>query len=192
MGQREKHPEPKTEEEKQRFKYRHNYPYRRQARPGDFGLRRSTTTKSTTTALHYNRITTNPPQYHAELGYHPVIPEKTRFHDHSGFQPLVNEPRLNQHNVMEVTVRPIKDDVAHLPIQTETPPNIAGPFVTVQREGENDTTLARQPKYADDMFVDYGSDSSLSEVRVLPPEEFRHLLAQVDGVDRKVKSFNMS
>ena len=30
-----------------RFKYRHNYPYRRHPRPGDFGVRRSTPTTST-------------------------------------------------------------------------------------------------------------------------------------------------
>ena len=43
---------------------------------------------------------------------------------------------------------------------------------------EKEKNSARQPK-----DYDYGADSRVSEVRVLPPKEFRHLLAQVDGIE---------
>ena len=179
MIQREKHPEPTTEEEKERFRYRHNYPYRRQPKPGDYGVRRSTTTKTTTTT-HKQFSTTG---YHEYFGYQPVTTEHPRIvaeYDHPSNQ------QQNQFEVYQPTSqRPqYQEDSAYEKIQTESPPNIAGPFVTVQKETETD--LARQPKHNADMFVEHGSDSSLNEVRVLPPEEFRHLLAQVDGIDRKV------
>ena len=144
-----------------RFKYRHNHPYRRLPRPGDFGARRSTTTKpapatTTTTAT----TTTRKPDEH--------------YHSNFGYQPVETE--------------------------TESPKDASGPFVTVPHNNpdkeENVTNIARQPKKADD----FGSGSNLHEIRVLPPEEFHHLLAKVDGVDRKVcfiiiyelmKSFHM-
>ena len=144
-----------------RFKYRHNHPYRRQPRPGDFGARRSTTTTpapATTTAT----TTTRKPDEH--------------YHSNFGYQPVETE--------------------------TESPKDASGPFVTVPHNNpdkdkeENVTNIARQPKKADD----FGSGSNLHEIRVLPPEEFHHLLAKVDGVDRKVcyiviyelmKSFHM-
>ena len=52
---------------------------------------------------------------------------------------------------------------------------------------ENVTNIARQPKKAE--YNDYSSGSNVHEIRVLPPEEFHHLLAKVDGVDRKVCSY---
>ena len=143
-----------------RFKYRHNHPYRRLPRPGDFGARRSTTTTpapaTTTTATTTTRKADE--HYHSNFGYQPVETE------------------------------------------TESPKDASGPFVTVPHNNldkkENVTNIARQPKKADD----FGSGSNLHEIRVLPPEEFHHLLAKVDGVDRKVcfiiiyelmKSFHM-
>jgi len=181
---REEHPDPKTEEEKQRFKYRHNYPYRRQPKPGDFGLRRST--------VNYVPVTTESVGYHGQFGYQPAPTEQPRYKEKFGFHPespVYSEPQNYPEHFgphPATTQRPrYQEGVVHYPIQTESPPNIAGPFVTVQKESENITDIARQPKQADDIFVDYGSDSRLNEVRVLPPEEFRHLLAQVDGIDRK-------
>jgi hypothetical protein len=185
LSQRQKHPEPKTEEEKQRFKYRHNYPYRRQPKPGDYGLKRSTTAT-------YVPATTESVRYHENLGYHPIITEPPRYQEKFGYHPITTkQPRHQPSNKFKyhpvTTQRPrFQENAVYNPIQTESPPNIAGPFVTVQKETENATDLARQPKHAVDMFSDYGSDSSRNEVRVLPPEEFRHLLAQVDGIDRKV------
>ena len=126
-----------------RFKYRHNYPYRRHPRPGDFGVRRSTPTTSTSTASTLKPI--------AAPGYQSSLGSKLGY------------------------------------MATEAPP---GPFVTVaasQAQTEN-VTEARQPKvakYNDDFSS--GSGSNRHEVRVLPPDEFHHLLARVDGVDRKVK-----
>ena len=62
---------------------------------------------------------------------------------------------------------------------TATPRDTAGPFVTMDSDSkEKEKNSARQPK-----DYDYGADSRVSEVRVLPPKEFRHLLAQVDGID---------
>ena len=127
---RKAHPEPTTEEEKIRFQYRNNYPYRRQdgrrqQLKGDFGIRDERRTTSTTTST---------------------------------------------------TPRPRPP--------TPAPHNAAGPFVTPEREVESHSESARQPK-----DYDYGSGSRLNEVRVLPPKEFRHLLAQVDGIEeRKVRS----
>ena len=73
----------------------------------------------------------------------------------------------------------------HVEAETEAPKDVfAGPFVTMPREAERDnvTELARQPKKAE-----MSDDSSRRhEIRVLPPEEFHHLLAKVDGIDRKV------
>ena len=209
MSHREKHPEPKTEEEKKRFKYRHNYPYRRQPKPGDYGVKRSTTTEK------YVPVTTESVRYHEQFGFYPVTTEQPRYQENFGFHPVDQPNHPDEFGYHPVTTQRSRyiEDVVHNPKQTESPPNIAGPFVTVQKESsgdlglnregsrfqsrmgqvfqtesENNTDLARQPKQTDDMFVDYGSDSSLNEVRVLPPEEFRHLLAQVDGIDRKVNS----
>ena len=50
----------------------------------------------------------------------------------------------------------------------------------------NNATKARQPKLA--KYNDYVSDSKIHEIRVLPPREFHHLLAKVDGVDLKVEN----
>ena len=182
--QREKHPEPTTEEEKERFRYRHNYPYRRQPKPGDYGVRRSTTT---TTPSPRQVSTTEYVGYHEYLGYQPVTTEHPKTVVDYGHQPVIaDQPRNKQQNQYQPTSqRPrYQEELVHNQIQTESPPNIAGPFVTVHKETETD--LARQPKHNVDMFVEHGSDSSLNEVRVLPPEEFRHLLARVDGIDRKV------
>ena len=185
--QREKHPEPTTEEEKERFRYRHNYPYRRQPKPGDYGVRRSTTTTTTTTPSSRQVSTTEYVGYHEYLGYQPVTTEHPKTVVDYGHQPVIaDQPRNKQQNQYQPTSqRPrYQEELVHNQIQTESPPNIAGPFVTVHKETETD--LARQPKHNVDMFVEHGSDSSLNEVRVLPPEEFRHLLARVDGIDRKV------
>lgn len=128
-----------------RFKYRHNYPYRRHPRPGDFGVRRSTPTTSTSPTSTLKPDLT--PGYQSSLG------------SKLGYK------------------------------ATEAPP---GPFVTVaasqtQTENVTEASKARQPKvakYNDDFSS--GSGSNRHEVRVLPPDEFHHLLARVDGVDRKV------
>ena len=62
---------------------------------------------------------------------------------------------------------------------TASPRDTAGPFVTMDSDSkEKEKNSARQPK-----DYDYGADSRVSEVRVLPPKEFRHLLAQVDGIE---------
>ena len=127
-----------------RFKYRHNYPYRRQPRPGDFGVRRST--PSTPTPATSTLKPDPAPGYQSSLG------------SRLGYK------------------------------ATPAPP---GPFVTVasRPEAEN-VTEARQPKvakYNDDFSS--GSGSQRHEVRVLPPEEFHHLLARVDGLDRKVRAY---
>ena len=62
---------------------------------------------------------------------------------------------------------------------TASPQIFAGPFVTMDSDSkEKEKNSARQPK-----DYDYGADSRVSEVRVLPPKEFRHLLAQVDGIE---------
>ena len=126
--------------DKTKFKFRHNFPYRRQPHPGDYGIRRSTTpttTSTTTTAAEQH--------YHSNFGYQPVESK------------------------------------------TESPREAAVNFVTMPHDNtENATNIARQPKKADD----FGSDSKIHEIRVLPPEEFHHLLAKVDGVDRKVISPN--
>ena len=115
------HPEPTSEEERLRFLYRHNYPYRRkdgrrQQLLGDFGVREERRTTTTTTLAPSTTAST-----------------------------------------------------------TAAPLNAAGPFVTMDQGEVREE--ARQPK-----DYDYGADSKMSEVRVLPPKEFRHLLAQVDGV----------
>ena len=129
------------EEEKMRFKYRHNYPYRRQPRPGDFGARRSTppapTTSTTSTPSPVSSTTKSSGGYHSHLGYQPVI--------------------------------------------TEAP---SGPFVTVPQQKQENVSMARQPKVAS--YNDYSAGSNLHEVRVLPPDEFHHLLARVDGKQREV------
>ena len=105
-------PEPTTQEERLRFQYRHNYPYRRQdgrrqMLKGDFGVRDERRTRPTTT-------TTTPPP--------PPLPSVDQ-------QP------------------------------TAAPLNVAGPFVTVEREVESLSENARQPK-----DYDYGADSRLNEV----------------------------
>ena len=110
-------PEPTTQEERLRFQYRHNYPYRRQdgrrqMLKGDFGVRDERRTRLTTTTS----TTPQPP---------PPPPSS----DH---QP------------------------------TAAPLNVAGPFVTVERELENPSENARQPK-----DYDYGADSRLNEVSLL-------------------------
>ena len=120
--------------EKTRFNYRHNSPYRRQPRPGDFGVRRSTPPPPSTTT------TQPPPGYHSNLGYHPA--------------------------------------------STQAP--APGPFVTPAPKRPENVTMARQPKLAS--FNDYRAGSNRHEVRVLPPDEFHHLLARVDGVGKKVTS----
>ena len=128
--------------DKTKFKFRHNFPYRRQPHPGDYGIRRSTTPTPTSAST-----TTTAPEQH--------------YHSNFGYQPVES--------------------------QTETPREAAVNFVTMPHDNtENATNIARQPKKADD----FGSDSKIHEIRVLPPEEFHHLLAKVDGVDRKVISPN--
>ena len=112
-------PEPTTQEERLRFQYRHNYPYRRQdgrrqMLKGDFGVRDEQRTRPTTTTT----TTTTPP---------PPPPSSDQ-------QP------------------------------TAAPLNVAGPFVTVERELENPSENARQPK-----DYDYGADSRLNEVSLLKP-----------------------
>ena len=108
-------PEPTTQEERLRFQYRHNYPYRRQdgrrqMLKGDFGVRDERRTRPTTTTT-----TPSPP-------------------------PL---PSVDQQ-------------------PTAAPLNVAGPFVTVEREVESPSENARQPK-----DYDYGADSRLNEVSLL-------------------------
>ena len=110
-------PEPTSQEERLRFQYRHNYPYRRQdgrrqMLKGDFGVRAEQRTRPTTTTT-----TTTPP---------PPPPPSS---DH---QP------------------------------TAAPLNVAGPFVTVERELESPGENARQPK-----DYDYGAGSRLNEVSLL-------------------------
>ena len=112
-------PEPTTQEERLRFQYRHNYPYRRQdgrrqMLKGDFGVRDEQRTRPTTTTT--TSTTTTPP---------PTPPSSDQ-------QP------------------------------TAAPLNVAGPFVTVERELENPSENARQPK-----DYDYGADSRLNEVSLL-------------------------
>ena len=117
--------------EDSRFEYRHNYPYKRQPKLGDFGIKRSTTTKRPTT------------DYHSHLGFVPIE------------------------------------------ANTESPKDAtAGPFVTMPHVTNENSTVARQPKKA--KYSDYSSSSNINEVRVLPPEEFHHLLSRVDGTDKKV------
>ena len=138
LSQREKHPEPKTDEEKLRFSYRHNYPYRRQPKPGDYGdyglkqgdygLKRSTTPST------YFPATTESVRYHENLGYHPVTTEPPRYQERFGYHPITTkQPRHQPSNEFEyhpvTTQRPrFQEDAVYNPIQTESPPNIAGPF----------------------------------------------------------------
>ena len=135
-------------DDSERFKYRHNHPYRRHPRPGDFGVRRSTpsTPAPSTPAA---------PALKAEKG--------------PGYQSSLAS-RLGYHQAVSTS--------------TQAPP---GPFVTVaaMMEAEN-VTQARQPKVAKYEDFSSGSGSNRHEIRVLPPDEFHHLLARVDGVDRKV------
>ena len=127
-----------SESAAERFKSRHNHPYRRHPRPGDFGLRRSTPPTST-------------PEPNPLPGYKSSLASKLGYHQAAS---------------------------------TEAP---AGPFVTLSSlvEAEN-VTQARQPKEAKYEDFSSGSGSNRHEIRVLPPDEFHHLLAKVDGVDRKV------
>ena len=137
---------PVTDDDKIRFKHRHNYPYRRHPPPGDFGARRSTTASITSTTTMSTPTTKKTDQ---------------EYHSNFGFQPIETE--------------------------TESPKESAGIFVTMSHDDtENVTNIARQPKKAE--YNDYTSGSNVHEFRVLPPEEFHHLLAKVDGVDRKVCS----
>ena len=71
-----------------------------------------------------------------------------------------------------------------LEVSTESPKDgTAGPFVTMPHVTNENSTVARQAKKA--KYSDYSS-SNINEVRVLPPEEFHHLLSRVDGTNKKV------
>ena len=115
----------------EKFKIRHNYPYKRQPKLGNFGLRRSTTTQKPAT------------EYHSNFGFEPVE------------------------------------------AKTESPRVTSGPFVTMPHDNVENSTMARQPKKAK---YSESSSSNRHEVKVLPPKEFRHLLARVDGTVKEVRT----